>query len=87
MSKLFRFKAYWYNDQSNPDKGADDGVVAAESYTTAAQHIEDYYGEEIIGFYLEEIDNPLFVEEIKDWTDKQLTFIEISCIIFIQTRK
>ena len=67
MSKLFRFKVYRYKNQSNPDKDVDEGVAAAESYASAAEHIQDYYyGEEIIGFYLEEVNNFLFIEEIDD---------------------
>ena len=66
MSKLFRFKVYCYTDQDSLDKDADEGVVAAESYAGAAEHIQAYYGDEIIGFYLEEVDNPLFIKEIDD---------------------
>ena len=68
MSKLFKFRAYWYNDQSEPNKGVDEGIIAAESYATAAKHIEDYYDEELASLYIEEVDNPLFICEIEKLT-------------------
>lgn len=71
--KMFMAKISWYNTKSDPNNGIDKVLIASENYAAAAIQIAEQYQEELMGFYIEEVDNPFdcsVTEEIDGLFDR-----------------
>lgn len=63
MSKLFRCKVDWYNDNESTH-GTEEIVLAASDYVDAAAQLVDYYGGDLTGYSIYELQNPCLVEDL-----------------------
>ena len=63
MSKLFRCKVNWYNDKESSFI-TDEIVLAANDYVDAAAQLVNYYGDDLSGYSIYELQNPCLVEDL-----------------------
>jgi hypothetical protein len=64
---VYLFKVKYYDTVDNVERKAF-SVIRAESYTKAVEELEGYYGEELLGFTVDWIDDGLIFipEEVYD---------------------
>ena len=64
---VFLFKVKYYDSVDEVERKAF-SVIRAESYTEAVEEIEEYYGEDLLGFTVDWIEDDLIfiTEEIYD---------------------
>ena len=64
---VFLFKVRYYDSDDKVERKAF-GVTRAESYATVVEEIEEYYGEDLLGFTVDWIDDGLIfiTEEVYD---------------------